>query len=191
MRMTFEDNLFYHKAIALHRADHAAMQVTPFRKIASQLSHLLAHSGNVCLHVGLRSISLLKLLAALLVALVLPKHQVVEPRLRTAELQGAIVRTTGISHKVIICLGPQVSCQDAPDEDQHQSNNRHSVLLMGAKLDSRRKLSFHDHGVFTMMVISSVLSNPVSRRSRRRVSSHVQSFRSFPFTVMLVGLLSR
>ena len=108
MRMTFEDDLFDHKAFALHRAHHAAMQVTPFGETAGELTHLLAHDCNVCLHVGLRSESLLQFLAALIVTLMLPKHQVVEPRLRAAELQRAIVRTAGISDKVIVCLGKEI-----------------------------------------------------------------------------------
>ena len=180
MRMTFEDNLFYHKAIALHRADHAAMQITPFRKTACQLTHLLAHSSNIRLHVGLRSIGLLQLLAALLVALVLPKHQVVEPRLRTAELQGAIVRTTGISHKVIICLGKEARRKQTNCK-AHQYCTKTAVYRM----------MFHNAEISTVTVISCVLSNPVSKQSRRRVSSHVQSVKVRPLTMTEAGFASR
>ena len=180
MRMTFENNLFDHKAVALHRADHAAMQVTPFGKIASQLSHLLAHSGNVCLHVGLRSISLLQLLAALVVALVLPKHQVVEPRLRTTELQGAIVRTTGISDKVIICLGKE-ACRKQTNCKTQQYCTKTAVYRM----------MFHNAEISTVTVISCVLSNPVSKRSRRSVSSQFQSVKVRPLTMTEAGFASR
>ena len=180
MRMTFEDNLFYHKAIALHRADHAAMQVTPFGKIASQMSHLLAHRGYVLLHIGLRSESLLQLLATLVVAQVLPKHQVVEPRLWAAELQGSMVRTAGISNKVIICLGKEARRKQTNCK-AHQYCTKTAVYRM----------MFHNEEISTMTVISCVLSNPVSKRSRRSVSSHIQSVKVRPLTMTEAGFASR